>query len=211
MSNYDSLIFDLDGTLWDACHITAVSWNQALKSLGLPQSVTAEQVQSISGLVDTDIFKEIFSHLSIDPQLLQETLFKFERQYIEKEGGQIYAGVPEGIIKLKKFYKLYIVSNCQEWYLDAFLNFSDLKEYFSDWESHGRTKKPKGQNIKDLIKRNQLKNPVYIGDTEVDLHATKFAHIDFVYARYGHNTVSHTPFVNDFHELVEYFLKSACL
>jgi phosphoglycolate phosphatase len=36
-----------------------------------------------------------------------------------------------------------------------------------------------------IIERNQLQNPVYVGDTEGDGNASREAGIPFVFARYG--------------------------
>ena len=43
----------------------------------------------------------------------------------------------------------------------------------------------KADNIKELVKRNGLKNPVYIGDTEGDRIACEEAGVPFVHAAYG--------------------------
>ena len=38
-------------------------------------------------------------------------------------------------------------------YIESFLETSNLKDYFSDFENNGRTGLEKGENIKLLIKR----------------------------------------------------------
>lgn len=43
-------------------------------------------------------------------------------------------------------------------------------------------------NIKILMERNNIKTAVYIGDTEGDETAARFAGIPFIYAEYGFGT-----------------------
>ena len=44
---------------------------------------------------------------------------------------------------------------------------------------------PKSENIKLIIERNNLKNAIYVGDTELDMEAAFAAGIPFVFAEYG--------------------------
>lgn len=48
----------------------------------------------------------------------------------------------------------------------------------------------KGENIKLVIDRNNLLNQVYVGDTEGDLNAARYAKIPFIFAKYGFGQVS---------------------
>ena len=82
-------------------------------------------------------------------------------------------------------YTLYIVSNCQDGYVQAFLDYHKLWSYFSDIEMSGRTGKSKGENIKAIIERNKIVKSVYVGDTSGDLEGANYAGIPFIYAKYG--------------------------
>jgi phosphoglycolate phosphatase len=46
---HDSLIFDVDGTLWNACKASAKGWNLALKELGINKTITPQQIESVAG------------------------------------------------------------------------------------------------------------------------------------------------------------------
>lgn len=62
----------------------------------------------------------------------------------------------------------------------------------------------KGENIKLIIKRNSLINPVYVGDTEGDLKAARYAGIPFIYARYGFGKVKGYDYIiNSFDEILK--------
>ena len=57
--------------------------------------------------------------------------------------------------------------------------------FITDFECYGNTGLNKDQNIALVIKRNNLKNAVYVGDTQGDYDACKKASIPFVWASYG--------------------------
>ena len=99
---------------------------------------------------------------------------------------------------------MYIVSNCQDGYVPAFLHAHKLEEYFVDIEMSGRTGLDKGNNIALLMKRNRIKTAVYVGDTDGDEKAARFAGIPFIYAGYGFGkAVSPDAVIMDIRELPE--------
>ncbi len=60
-----------------------------------------------------------------------------------------------------------------------------MGSYFKDIEMSGRTGKNKGQNIKLLMERNGIEDACYVGDTDGDEKAARFAGIPFIWAAYG--------------------------
>ena len=101
---------------------------------------------------------------------------------------------------------MYIVSNCQDGYIESFLTAHLMSDFFKDTECWGRTFLPKSESNKILIERNNLKNPVYVGDTAGDAKSAKDAGIDFIYAEYGFGDVSKDCYVakiESFAELAE--------
>ena len=79
-----------------------------------------------------------------------------------------------------------------------------LDKYFSDYECPGRTGLTKGENIKLVIKRNNLKNPIYVGDTQGDANAAKFAGVPFIFAEYGFGEVEqYNESIKSFNELLK--------
>lgn len=60
------------------------------------------------------------------------------------------------------------MSNCQSGYIEAFLEYYKINDYIEDIECFGNNDLPKWDNIALIIKRNNLKNPVYVGDIDND-------------------------------------------
>lgn len=60
--NYESLIFDIDGTLWDSRALVAEGYNIQLKKEGLSQyCITAETLKPLFGRVMTEIADVLFA------------------------------------------------------------------------------------------------------------------------------------------------------
>lgn len=124
----------------------------------------------------------------------------------EQKNLSLYPGVVEGLKTLSQYYPLFIVSNCPEGYIEAFLDRSSLSELIQDYESMGRTGQTKGQNILAVIQRNQLKNTVYIGDSKGDYFAATEAKIPFIHVDYGYGQVMGVPSFSSFELLVRHLL-----
>ena len=201
----DAIIFDLDGTLWntvDSC-LKATRFVKEGHS-DITRDVTREQIESAMGKTSDDIINIYYGYLPREKGEEYATeAFNKNVENLLKEGGTLFPNTRETIINLSKKYKLYIVSNCVKGYIESFLNTSGLKDYFSDYESYGNTLLSKGENIKLVIDRNNLKNPIYVGDTKGDMEASNYAGIPFVYAAYGFGKVEGFDYkINDISELL---------
>ena len=60
----DSIIFDLDGTLWNASGSTAVGWSRVAKSLHLSTTITPDSIRSVSGLPFDECVESLFPGLA---------------------------------------------------------------------------------------------------------------------------------------------------
>lgn len=126
-------------------------------------------------------------------------MLRFRTGLLKETRRQSLSHVEDVLKKLSEKYKLYIVSNCQDGYIESFYEFHKLEKYFLDYENPGRTGLSKGENIKLIIQRNNLSEPIYVGDTEGDCKAAKYAGVPFVYAKYGFGQV------NDYDESIDTF------
>lgn len=197
--NLDSVIFDLDGTLWDSTNEILISWNEVVgKYDEVIDKFTKEDIEGFMGIPIDKIFKTFLSYLDDDKiKEIEIECSKNEIRYIQAHGGNPYPGLEDVLKALSRKYKLFIVSNCQHGYIEAFLEFHGFEEYFKDFEYIGRTCRPKGENIKLVMERNNLKSSIYVGDTEGDRESAKLASIPFIYARYGFGEVEDYDYVID--------------
>ena len=187
----DSIIFDVDGTLWDSTESVARSWNLAIQEKSsLNLTITEEALEKVFGKTMTEIADTLFSCLPEEERMkLLEVCFQYENRYLETHPGKLYDGVTDTLAVLSGQYPLFIVSNCQKGYIEVLLRTCSLEPFIKDHLCFGETQTSKGQTILTLMKRNGLKNPVYVGDTRGDADACAEAGIPFIFAGYGFGDV----------------------
>lgn len=206
---HDSLIFDLDGTLWDSTQACAEAWTDGARKYDKnAPKFTAEDLGRIMGMTFDKAVETLLPNSK--PELRTEmgqACYEKELEYLRTVGTVLYEGVGSGLVQLAKRYPLYIVSNCLIEYLDEFLAITQFGPLFKDSECFGRTGKNKGHNIKSLVEKNGLKKPAYIGDTGSDQEAARFAGVPYYHVDYGFGRASHPcQHFKSFEELTEYFL-----
>ena len=159
------------------------------------------------GLQLDEIGKRLFKN--VKDKLRKELMDKccdLECVYLAKDGGNLYPNVEKTLKTLSEKYKLFIVSNCQCGYIESFYEGHNLEKYFTDKLSAGETGLSKGENNKIIIERNNLKNPIYVGDTQGDKQSAIDADIPFVYAEYGFGSVNGYDYkIEKFEDLVKLF------
>lgn len=199
------LIFDMDGTLWNSSENVAASWTEQLKKMGYDRNITKQNIMNVMGLTMDRIADIIFSDLPKDERMkLLDKCCEYENDYLRKNGGELYPDLEKTLVSLKENYHLYIVSNCQKGYIEAFLDHFDFWKYFEDIECYGNNLQPKGDNIALLAKRNALEKAYYIGDIQGDYDSAMKAGVDFIHAAYGFGTVRETvPELTEFCRLPE--------
>src|ERR1700704_5930863 len=88
-NKFDSIIFDLDGTLWDSSNNVALAWQQAIEQVDYVDEVmTVEKVRSITGLAYNVIFDRLFPYLDTEKRTdLMEICAKVELEILHTKGG----------------------------------------------------------------------------------------------------------------------------
>ncbi|MEN8076479.1 HAD family hydrolase [Clostridioides difficile] len=188
---FDGVIFDLDGTLWDSTVEVAKTWSMIIAKYNLKRKeVTVEDLKPCMGKLLDEIARILLPELDKEMQMkVIKECCAFENEYLGEYGAKLYENLESTLKKLAENHKLFIVSNCQDGYIECFFKSHKLDKYFVDYECPGRTGLAKGENIKLIVERNNLKNPVYIGDTQGDADAAKIANVPFIYAKYGFGDV----------------------
>ncbi|RDW15429.1 HAD family hydrolase [Oceanobacillus chungangensis] len=187
----DSIIFDLDGTLWDSVDTVVDAWNNVLtQNKQINREITKDDLRQVMGLPFDKLGEKLLPELEKETRAeIIHACCNIENRYLAKQGGILYENVEHTLKMLSKKFKLFIVSNCQDGYIEAFYHYHGLEKYFIDYENPGRTGLSKGENIKLIMERNQLASPVYVGDTDGDQQAAREAGIPFIFAAYGFGEV----------------------
>ena len=191
---YESLILDIDGTLWDSRALVAEGYNIQLRAEGLDHLCTdAETLKTLFGKVMTEIADNLFPDFPPEERYaLMERCMETENKYLEENPCHIgYAGIKEVLAELKKRYRLFIVSNSQCGYPDLCVEKLGLGDLIEGHLCFGDTGTTKGQTILTLMRKYGLASAAYIGDTQGDLDACEEAGIDFIWAAYGFGAPNH--------------------
>ena len=211
----DCVLFDLDGTLWDATGVTADAWVRILADhpdVKPSVPMTAENVRKYMGLTNEELAEVFLPDLPFDAAfaLMMESC-GWENKWLPERGGILYDGVDETLRALHdKGVRLFVVSNCQDGYIEAFLTAHKMYGVIEDWECSGRTGNCKADNIADVIRRNNLLHPVYVGDTTSDKNGADGAGIPFIYAKYGFGESEGRGRVTEYDDSVESIRELLC-
>ncbi len=190
-NKYDSIIFDLDGTLWDSTNNVAKAWQQAKEEVDyVKDDFTQATIRSITGMTYKAIFEKLLPYLTEEKrEAFKAIAAKYELETLHTKGGDLYPELEETLRYLSANYKLYIVSNCQSGYIEVFFKTSGLEHFFGGHQCYGTKSLPKADNIRDIVNDHNLKSPVYVGDTMGDYKAATEAGVPFIFAAYGFGVV----------------------
>ncbi len=182
------VILDVDGTLWDAVREIADSLNLFGQSREeVTRHITYEVMKSCLGKTMNDIADILYGYLPAEKRVeLTEEAFRLEVSYLWDHPGTVFPGVKDTLIRLaEEGWHLYIVSNCQQGYIEDFIHASGTESLIEDHICYGDTLQEKDYSIRLCAERNRLDYAVYVGDTEGDKNASLKAGTDFIFARYG--------------------------
>ena len=188
---YESLIFDIDGTLWDSRALVAEGYNIQLTQEGLAHlCVTAEDLKPLFGKVMTEIADVILASIPEEDRYdLMLRCMDTENRYLHSNPCRIgYPGVTETIAELSKRYRLFIVSNSQCGYPELCIEKLGLTPYIEGHMCFGDTGTSKGKTIRTLMAKHGIGSCAYVGDTQGDYEATVEAGIPFIWCSYGFGT-----------------------
>ena len=192
-----NLIFDIDGTLWNTTGVVAGAWNRAVREKNVAElsslNITADMLKKEFGKPMDVIADDLFGDIDAgDKAELLSLCCVYEQEAIEECTEDLrYEGMTETLEALAKDHNLYIVSNCQDGYIELVIEKTGIAEFIKDFECFGHTGLQKDENIRLVMERNGIASDdvVYIGDTMGDYTATHKAGIKFVFASYGFGEV----------------------
>lgn len=184
----ESLIFDIDGTLWDSRSIIVEGYNQVLTAAGHADlCVTAEDLKRLFGKTMKEIADIMLTTLPEEERypLMEKCIDTGDARLLDDPCDIGYPGVKETLEELSKRYRLFIVSNSQLGYPETTMEKLGITHLFQGHLCFGNTGTDKGTTIRILMEKHGIENAVYIGDTQGDYEAAVKAGLPFVWATFG--------------------------
>lgn len=185
---FESLIFDIDGTIWDSRALVAQGYNRELSAVGHSDCyVTPENLAKLFGKTSVEIADIMFASIPVPERYeLIDRCMAAERKIMVADPCDIaYPGVVETLRTLAKNHRLFLVSNSDQGYPELCMEKLGISDLFSGHLCYGDTRTSKGQTILRLMAEHGIESAVYIGDTQGDYEATVEAGIPFFFAAYG--------------------------
>lgn len=211
ITHTDSIIFDMDGTLWDATDSYAAVWNHCFAGYGSDLRITGAQLVPYMGKPIEVIVDGITAghvNADFDKMAFVTSLEVAEHEMMPHLGGKLYPGVYEGLEALARHYKLFMVSNCGCDGLRNFMEFTGTTRFFTDSVTYGERAVPKSENMRYLVEKHHLAHAIYMGDTQGDCDETHRAGLLFAYAQYGFGECVNFDMAFDrFADFTHYFIE----
>ena len=182
-----ALIFDLDGTLWDSSEVVAESWNVVgRRYYGPNYFVSGDDVRGLMGKTMHEIGVFLTPpNAGPEKEAFLRECFSYEVEYLGDHPGKLFPEELQILHELSQKYRLFIVSNCQNGYIENFMPLMP-EGLIEGFLCYGDTHKPKNFTIRALMEKHQIEAAAYIGDTAGDESATRLAKIPFIHAAYGY-------------------------
>lgn len=188
-TRFDTVIFDLDGTLLNSIEDLTDSINHALGRCGFPKHAVREVKNYVGDGVDMLVRRALPSNADqVDYCAVYNA---FIADYAENKSNktQPYLGVPELIVELcRRGVKMAVVSNK---YQDAVTSL--IEDYFGDCISvsvgadENTPKKPNPSGVLKAVEQlgSLREQTIYIGDSDVDVLTAKNAGVFAVACTWG--------------------------
>jgi len=199
-----AILFDLDGTMWDAIEQIKDAYNLAMIEEKIDTKYTYQTLKSIMGLTPEESCPILFPNEDLEKGIdLFKKCFKQELIHLEKHPGTLYPNVVETLKELKEKYFIAVVSNADKGYIEVFLKGNRLEGLFDDYIQAGDTGLAKWENILYMKNKHQLDDIIYVGDTYKDMLESNKANVKFIHASYGFGNIENPSYsISEFKELV---------
>lgn len=189
---YDTIIFDLDGTLLNTLDDLRDSLNFALTTHGYEQRTLEEVRRFVGNGVGKLVERSLPIHSSEED--IQQCLASFTEHYNMNMRNKTrpYNGIMELLLDLNRYnYKIAIVSNKFDSAVKEL-----AKEYFGDFinvaigESETVKRKPAPDSVFAAVKElgSDINKTVFVGDSETDVKTAKNAGIPCIGVTWGFRT-----------------------
>lgn len=180
------IIFDMDGTLWDTVDVSTEAAKKLSDNYIEVKEITKEQIKNGMGSSRKENGLRFMPYLDEDKRdFYMGKLNEFVVELLEEKGATLYEGVVETIKDLSKNYKIGIITNNNDKYVELFIRHANLNDYITDYMGASNHNISKAEAIKIVCDRNNEPNSYYVGDIKKDMDSTLEAGKIFIHARYG--------------------------
>ena len=189
MPQYDTIIFDLDGTLLDTLEDLADAVNHALSQMQMPQRTLDEVRQFVGNGVAKLIQRAVPAGTSPEQTAQALEIFKAYYDLHKEDKTAPYAGINELLSVLhQRGYKLAVVSNKFDRAVKDL-----MPRYFpglihaaaGEDEEHGVPKKPDPTMVHRVMEELGAQKAVYVGDSEVDMETARNSGLPCISVTWG--------------------------
>ena len=210
------IAFDLDGTLIDSAPDLSFSLNKVLEENSFPLIKESEARQQV-GHGAVKLIEYVFEKNKINvnknkiEQLRKRFLEIYDLNCIRKTS--LFPNAYDVLCDLKKAnVTMVIVSNKPKYYILKILKNLKIESFFeaiSGGDSF-KVKKPDPKHLLFTINKidADIKDCVFVGDTEVDLICAKKASIPMIITSHGYSNINYNNLdsdykIDDFNQLIE--------
>ena len=190
---YNTILFDLDGTLTDPKVGITKSVQYALRKLGIYE----EDLESLTRFIGPPLRDSFREYYLLDEPRIQKAI-EYYREYYSPYGiyeNELYPEIPILLDKLKTAGKYLMVATSKPTvFAEKILRHFDIDQYFDKviGSNLDETRTTKGEVIEYILANldNQKKKQVVmIGDRKHDIIGAKMNHIDSIGVTYGYGSL----------------------
>lgn len=190
---YNTLFFDLDGTITDSELAIINAFRYALAE---QFSIKENNTENLMGIIGVNLAEAFITCSGCTKDEAMKAIAKY-REYYEKNGTietTVYEGMPQLLSNLKKEGKTLIIATSKPTPVaEKVLKHFNLMQYFdfisgSNLEGTRNKKSEVIQYAIDECKLNNKSSMVMIGDTKFDIEGAREIGIDSIGVKYGVGT-----------------------
>lgn len=190
-SPYQTILFDLDGTLTDPQEGIINSVQYALRKMNIDEN-NREGLVKFIGPPLTESFQTFYK---MSPEDAWQAV-EFYREYFKEKGmyeNIVYPGIPELLQELKKADKmLFVATSKPTVFSEKILEYFELAQYFNEivGSNLDGTRVAKSEVIQHIFAMYSLdkERTVMVGDREHDIIGAKNNDIDSIAVTYGYGS-----------------------
>lgn len=190
---YNTIFFDLDGTITDSGIGITNSVMYALKNLG----ITVEDRATLYSFIGPPLVDSFQTYFSFTPEQAADAVTLYRKHYIEDKAmfeNEVYPGIPELLDKLKKSGKKIVMATSKATVLAVeILKHFDLYEYFDfiSGSNMDNTRMSKEEVIEYALEHSGVTSEdsvVMVGDRKYDILGAKAYHLVSIGVLHGYGS-----------------------